>query len=46
MFSSAREPAVAVYPDSDKIGVFPPNPEDKLLVRREHAREDYYAGEA
>ena len=23
MFSSAREPAVAVYPDSDKIGVWP-----------------------
>jgi len=45
MFSSAREPAVAVYPDSDKIGVFPPNPEDKLLVRRDNAREDYYAGE-
>ncbi len=45
MFSSAREPAVAVYPDSDKIGVFPPNPDDKLLVRRENGREDYYAGE-
>ncbi len=45
MFSSAREPAVAVYPDSEKIGVFPPNPDDRLLVRRENGREDYYAGE-
>ena len=46
MFSSAREPAVAVYPDSDKIGVFPPNGADRLLFRREHGREEYYAGEA
>jgi uncharacterized cupin superfamily protein len=45
MFSSAREPAVAVYPDSDKIGVFPPVESDKLLVRRENGQEDYYAGE-
>ena len=29
MFSSAREPAVAVYPDSDKIGVWPGNDADK-----------------
>ncbi len=25
MFSSARVPAVSVYPDSDKIGVWPGN---------------------
>ena len=29
MWSSAREPAVAVYPDSDKIGVWPGNSDDK-----------------
>ncbi|HET8979192.1 MAG TPA: cupin domain-containing protein [Solirubrobacteraceae bacterium] len=45
MFSSAREPAVAVYPDSDKIGVFPPDARDRLMVRRANGQEDYYAGE-
>ena len=41
MFSSAREPAVAVYPDSDKIGVFPGNRDDNVLVRRE-SNVDYW----
>lgn len=45
MFSSAREPAVAVYPDSDKLGVFPPDVRDRIMVRRENGGEDYYAGE-
>ena len=35
MFSSAREPAVAVYPDSDKIGVWPGDERDNLMTRRE-----------
>ena len=26
---------VAVYPDSDKLGIFTPNDDDDLLVRRE-----------
>ncbi len=30
MFSSAREPAVAVYPDSDKIGVWPGDSQDNV----------------
>jgi uncharacterized cupin superfamily protein len=42
MFSSAAEPAVAVYPDSDKIGVWPGNPQDKLMLRREDGQRDYY----
>ena len=42
MFSSAAEPAVAVYPDSDKIGVWPPNRDDKVMLRREDGRRDYY----
>lgn len=42
MFSSAAEPAVAVYPDSDKIGVWPPNREDKVMLRREDGQRDYY----
>ena len=42
MFSSAAEPAVAVYPDSDKIGVWPPNRDDKVMLRREDGQRDYY----
>jgi uncharacterized cupin superfamily protein len=42
MFSSAAEPAVAVYPDSDKIGVWPGNPDDKVMLRREDGQRDYY----
>ena len=33
-FSSSRVPAVSVYPDSDKIGVFPGNEADELIFRR------------
>ncbi len=45
MFSSAREPAVAVYPDSDKIGVWPGNDEDRVMLRRSDGAVDYYDGE-
>jgi len=45
MFSSAREPAVAVYPDSDKIGVWPGNDEDRVMLHRADGRVDYYDGE-
>ena len=34
MFSSSRVPAVSVYPDSDKIGVWPGNEADDLIFRR------------
>ncbi len=34
MFSSSQVPAVSVYPDSDKIGVFPGNETDELIFRR------------
>jgi uncharacterized cupin superfamily protein len=37
LFSSARVPAVSVYPDSDKIGVFPGNDADELFVERSSA---------
>jgi uncharacterized cupin superfamily protein len=33
MFSSSRAPAVAVYPDSDKVGVFPDD-ENELFFER------------
>ena len=34
MFSSTRVPAVSVYPDSDKIGVFPGDEADELIFKR------------
>ncbi|HEX5225443.1 MAG TPA: cupin domain-containing protein [Solirubrobacteraceae bacterium] len=46
MFSSAREPAVAVYPDSGKLGVWPGNPEDQSMFRRSDGGVDYWEGES
>jgi len=37
VFSRSRAPAVSVYPDSDKIGVWPGNAEDELIFRRDTA---------
>lgn len=45
MFSSAREPAVAVYPDSDKIGVWPGNSDDHVMLRRVDGNVGYWEGE-
>jgi hypothetical protein len=39
-----HEPSVAVYPDSDKIGVWPGDRRDHVLVRRESG-VDYWDGE-
>jgi uncharacterized cupin superfamily protein len=44
MFSSGREPSVAVYPDSDKIGVWPGRDEDQVIVPR-RANVGYWEGE-
>ncbi len=41
IFSTRHEPSVAVYPDSDKIGVWPGDPRDNVLVRRESS-VDYW----
>jgi uncharacterized cupin superfamily protein len=41
MFSTVSRPAIAVYPDSDKFGVFSGNEQDRLFVRRE-SDVDYY----
>jgi uncharacterized cupin superfamily protein len=43
MFSSSREPAVSVYPDSDKIGVSTAH--DHVLLKRADGHVDYYEGE-
>jgi uncharacterized cupin superfamily protein len=34
MFSSSRVPAVSVYPDSDKVAVWPGNEADELIFER------------
>jgi uncharacterized cupin superfamily protein len=41
MLSTHHEPSVAVYPDSDKIGVWPGDRRDHVLVRRE-SHVDYW----
>ena len=45
MWSSAHEPSVAVYPDSDKIGVWPGSAEDEVMLRRADGKVDYWDGE-
>ena len=45
MYSTNTYPAVAVYPDSDKIGAFTGNEEDNVLVRRS-SKVEYFDGEA
>jgi uncharacterized cupin superfamily protein len=45
MFSSGHEPSVAVYPDSDKIGVWTGRKEDEFMFRRSDGAVDYYDGE-
>ena len=37
LFSSARAPAVSVYPDSDRICVWPGNDVDELVFQRDTA---------
>jgi uncharacterized cupin superfamily protein len=44
VLSTMNDPSAAVYPDSDKIGIWPGDERDNLLVRRESV-VDYYDGE-
>jgi uncharacterized cupin superfamily protein len=44
ILSTYDRPAVAVYPDSDKLGVWSDGEDDVLIVRRESA-VDYWHGE-
>lgn len=44
MYSTVSSPAVSVYPDSNKVGVWVGNPDDDLLLPR-GAAVDYYEGE-
>jgi uncharacterized cupin superfamily protein len=45
MFSNVSYPAVTVYPDSDKVGVWVGRPDDDLLLPRASA-VTYWEGEA
>jgi len=45
MFSTLRYPAVAVYPDSDKLGVFTRGEESLRLLFRRGDAVDYWDGE-
>jgi hypothetical protein len=45
MVSTKNEPSVAVYPDSDKVGVWPGGTES-LMLHRADGNVDYYEGEA
>ena len=44
MFSSAREPSVAVYPESGKVGVWAPGV--SFIFREADGKVPYYSGEA
>ena len=44
MFSTIALPGATVYPDSDKIGIWTPNEDDSVLVRRA-SKVTYYEGE-
>jgi uncharacterized cupin superfamily protein len=44
LLSTKNEPAVVVYPDSDKIGVWPGRDCDNILVKRE-SKVGYWDGE-
>jgi uncharacterized cupin superfamily protein len=45
MLSTISDPSVAVYPDSDKIGVFPGDDRDEIMVSRSSG-VDYWEGES
>lgn len=45
MLSTMHEPSVAVYPDSDKIGVWPGAKSDTIMVERRNGRVGYWVGE-
>jgi uncharacterized cupin superfamily protein len=44
LLSTLIDPSASVYPDSDKIGIWPGGDRDSLIVRRDSA-VDYYDGE-
>lgn len=45
MFSTLRDPAICVYPDSDKVGVYATGEDPLRLLFRRSTAVDYYDGE-
>jgi len=45
MFSAATVPSVAVYPDSDKVGVWTANERDQWMFRGGEPKLEYFDGE-
>jgi uncharacterized cupin superfamily protein len=45
MVSTKFEPSVAVYPDSDKLGVWPGGDRDRIMAKRADTKVDYWEGE-
>jgi uncharacterized cupin superfamily protein len=45
IFSTRNAPGVVVYPDSDKLAVWPGNADDRMMARRA-ANVDYWHGES
>jgi len=45
MISTKNEPSVAVYPDSDKVGVWPGLGAKNLMLHRKDGRVGYWEGE-
>jgi len=45
MFSSAHEPSVAVYPDSEKVGVWTGDADDRWMFHRSDGNVGYWEGE-
>jgi uncharacterized cupin superfamily protein len=43
MTSTRQTPAIAVYPDSEKVAIFPGDDRDRLMMRRDTL--EYYDGE-
>ena len=43
MLSTKEKPAIAVYPDSGKVGIWPGDDRDTLMMRRD--KLEYYDGE-
>jgi uncharacterized cupin superfamily protein len=44
MLSTKQRPGIAVYPDSDKVGIWPGDDRDVLMMRRDNLA--YFDGEA
>jgi uncharacterized cupin superfamily protein len=44
MISTKQRPGIAVYPDSDKVGIWPGDERDVLMMRRDEL--PYYDGES